>query len=124
MEPKPNKPYNSGPMLPDVPKPVMQPVPGPMGPQGEPGPAGESETLVPARYYAVPAHEYDVVKADPNKWEENEIVGVAAGGLAAFVAALLIFLPLSGVERQTSFSAGLTLFGAGIGYALRSVQKK
>lgn len=94
---------------------------GPMGPQGEPG---KSETLVPAGFYAVPCKEYDVVKADPNKWEENEVVGVAAGSVAVLTAMLLIFMPISGVERQTSFSAGLTLFGAGIGYALRSVQKK
>ena len=114
MEPKPakwggdapkteSKPAR-GPNLPNLPKPaVTDPV---------------------QRFYAVPVETYDVVKADPNRWEENEVVGVVAGSVAVFVAALLIFLPLQGIQRDTSFSAGLTMFGAGIGYALRAVQKK
>lgn len=103
----------------DAPKTDAKPVIGPDLPQ-LPKPTGAPVQ----RFYAVPVETYDVVKADPNRWEENEVVGVVAGSVAVFVAALLIFLPLQGIQRDTSFSAGLTMFGAGIGYALRSVQKK
>ncbi|MYF38259.1 MAG: hypothetical protein F4219_05760 [Gammaproteobacteria bacterium] len=101
-----NRPYHAGPMLPDLPKPVK--------PAKDPS-ASLLEHLL--KYY-------DFQKSDPNRWEENEIVGVVSGATATAIAALLIFMPITGVERQTSFSAGLTLLGAGIGYALRSVQKK
>ena len=116
MEPKPAK-WGG-----EAPKTDSKPVIGPDLPN-IPSPSKSTSSPV-QRYYAVPIEQYDVVKADPNKWEENEIVGVVAGAVAAFVAALLIFMPLSGIQRETSFSAGLTLFGAGVGYALRSVQKK
>ena len=101
-----NRPYNSGPLLPALPKPNSK--------HKDP----EKTLLEHLLKY------YDFSKSDPNKWEENEIVGVVSGATATFIAALLIFMPIQGVERQTSFSAGLTLLGAGIGYALRSVQKK
>lgn len=61
---------------------------------------------------------------DTGGWQEGEVVGVCCGAVTVVMAACLIFLPVTGVERSTSFSAGLTMAGAGIGYALRAMQMK
>lgn len=61
---------------------------------------------------------------EPDGWSDDEVRGAIVGGVTAFVAIALIFLPVQGVQQQTTFSSGLTLLGASAGYVLRGKARK
>ena len=57
------------------------------------------------------------------KIDQEEGVMLYVAGFLAVVAAALIFLPTVGVERQTTFAAGLSLLGGAATTATRAIGK-
>ena len=68
---------------------------------------------------------YDLTKADPSagKIDQEETVMLYVAAAMAAIAAALIFLPSLGIERQTTFAAGLSLLGGAATTATRAVSK-
>lgn len=57
------------------------------------------------------------------KIDQEELTLVATGFFVAFVAVLLIFLPIRDMERQTTFAAGLSMLGGASTLITRTLSK-
>ena len=66
---------------------------------------------------------YELVKSKDSNLDPEEISGLCVAGFTALVAVALIFLTVRGIDRPTTFAAGLSLLG-GAGVVAKQAIKK